>query len=498
MMKSFSLFSLVAASFAGLLSLSVAAAPFSGPTPQAGCQYVLGFRALYEMIPDIMGPCVANEEPAPNGDSLQQTANGLAVYRKSDNWTAFTDGHRTWINGPFGLQTRLNSERFPWEQDAGGAGTTLAEQPAPPAAGFNPAAVALRLDPAWRGLRGPVGLTHAGDGSGRLFVVEKAGTIRVIRNGTVLNGTFLDIRDRVRSEGYEQGLLGLAFHPQFAQNGHFYVNYTDRSGHTMVVRFTARPGSDTAETNSAQTVLRIEQPAANHNGGHLLFGPDGYLYIGMGDGGGGGDQFGTAQNPSALLGKMLRIDVGRTDGGRNYAIPADNPFAGRSGWRPEIWAYGLRNPWRYSFDRATGDLYIADVGQNRYEEVNFQPAGVGGQNYGWPRMEASHCFRPATGCDTSGLTMPIGEYGRSGGISITGGHVYRGAAQSLLRGAYVFGDFGSGIVWTLHRDPAGNWVQTQMVDTNAQISSFGEDEAGELYVASLGDGTIYRVVASPR
>jgi glucose/arabinose dehydrogenase len=462
-----------------LLGLTPAAA-----RAQEGCQYILGFLALYQQIPTVMGPCVGNETPSPNGDSLQQTANGLAVYRAADNWTAFTDGFRTWINGPLGVQSRLNTERFSWEE--GGS--------------FNPAVTTLRLERAYTGLNGPLGLVNAGDGSGRLFVVEKRGTIRVIRNGQVVtNSFFLDVRDRVRSDGSEQGLLGLAFHPRYRENGLFFVNYTNRSGDTEIVRFRATPGSDTADAGSGQLILGYDQPAANHNGGHVLFGPDGFLYIGSGDGGGAGDQFNNGQNPGTLLGKMLRIDVDRSEGGRPYAIPPGNPFVGQAGWRPEVWAYGLRNPWRYQFDRATGDLYIADVGQNMYEEVNFQPAGQGGQNYGWPRMESAHCFRPATNCDQSGLTRPIGEVSHAAGnCSITGGFVYRGTAQPLLRGAYVFGDYCSGIIWTLHRDAAGNWVQTQMVDTNAAISSFGEDEGGELFLTALNDGNVYRVVAGPR
>jgi len=468
---------------------------------QEGCQYVLGFLALSQHIPTIMGPCVSNETPAPNGDSLQQTANGLAVYRAADNWTAFTDGFRTWINGPFGVQSRLNTERFSWEPDAGSPGTTPAPspQPGPAPIAFNPGAIRLQLDRAYTGLNGPVGLTHAGDGTGRLFVVEKRGTIRVIRNGQVAaTSFFLDIRDRVRASGSEQGLLGLAFHPRYRENGLFFVNYTNQQGHTEVVRFRGAAGSDTADVGGAQLILRIDQPAANHNGGHLAFGPDGFLYIGMGDGGGAGDQFNNGQNPGTLLGKMLRIDIDRTSGSTPYAIPAGNPFAGQAGWRPEIWAFGLRNPWRYQFDRATGDLYIADVGQNAYEEVNFQPAGQGGQNYGWPRMEASHCFRPSSNCDRSGLTVSVGEYGRDGGCSVTGGFVYRGAAQPQLQGAYVFGDYCTGILWTLHRDAAGSWVQTQLADTPVQISSFGEDESGEIYATGLGDGNIYRVVAVAR
>jgi glucose/arabinose dehydrogenase len=219
----------------------------------------------------------------------------------------------------------------------------------------------------------------------------------------------------------------------------------------------------------------------------------------MGDGGGGNDQYRNGQNPGSLLGKMLRIDVDRQSGNQAYAIPGGNPFAGQQGWRPEIWAYGLRNPWRYSFDRATGDLYIADVGQNAYEEVHFQPAGQGGQNYGWPIMEGAHCRGGGNSCDRSGLTMPIGEYGREGGsCSVTGGYVYRGREFPQLQGAYVFGDYCSGIMWALHRDASGSWVQSRMVDTNVQISSFGEDENGELYVTGLGDGNVYRVVPTGR
>lgn len=464
----------------------------------AGCQYILGFLALYQLIPNVMGPCTENETPSPNGDSLQRTANGLAVYRKADNWTAFTDGFRTWINGPSGLQSRLNTERFAWEGDSGAAGTTVV--PDRGAGTFNPAAISLRLEATYRGLTDPVAAVHAGDGSGRLFIVERRGTIRIASGGSVSSALFLDVRSLVRASGQEQGLLGLAFHPRFAENGLLYVNYTDTAGHTVIVRYSVQRGNrDLADTGSAQAILRIEQPAANHNGGNLVFGPDGFLYIGMGDGGGAGDQFRNAQNGQALLGKMLRIDVDRPSGGQPYGIPPSNPFVSTAGMRPEIWATGLRNPWRYSFDRVTGDLYIADVGQNAYEEIDFQPAGgAGGQNYGWPRMEGQHCYPSGNACDRSGLTMPIAEYPRSGGCSVTGGYVYRGRAQPQLVGAYLYGDYCTGKIWSLHRDAAGNWVNTELLDSNVQVSSFGEDEAGEMYVTGLGDGTIYHVVAQPR
>ncbi|HEX2183943.1 MAG TPA: PQQ-dependent sugar dehydrogenase [Chloroflexota bacterium] len=483
---------------AATLAASLAAPP-PGPArveaQDAGCRYVLGFLALYQQIPQAMGPCVEDETPAPNGDSLQRTANGLAVYRRADNWTAFTDGWQTWINGPNGVQRRLNSERFTWEADAGAAGVTTVPTPS----AFDPATVTVSLEPAVRGFAAPLYATHAGDGSGRLYVVEKRGSIRLVDGGVASPAPFLNIQPLVRSSGSEQGLLGLAFHPRYSQNRHFYVNYTDTSGDTMIVRYTARADGTAADPESAQTLLHLDQPAANHNGGNLVFGPDGYLYIGMGDGGGGGDTYRNAQNPQALLGKMLRLDVDRAEGGRPYAIPPDNPFVGNPAFRAEIWALGLRNPWRYSFDRATGDLYIADVGQNAYEEIHFQPAGSrGGQNYGWPRMEGTHCYPSGGACDRAGLELPIAEYGRSEGCSVTGGYVYRGHAQPQLGGAYFFGDYCSGRIWSLHRDAGGSWVRTQLIDTDVQVSSFGEDESGELYVTGLSDGTLYRVVARPR
>jgi glucose/arabinose dehydrogenase len=240
-------------------------------------------------------------------------------------------------------------------------------------------------------------------------------------------------------------------------------------------------------------ILRVDQPYANHNGGHLAFGPDGYLYIGLGDGGSGGDPRGNGQNPAALLGKMLRIDV---NAALPYGIPGDNPFREREGYRPEIWALGLRNPWRYSFDRATGDLYIADVGQNAYEEVNFQPANSrGGENYGWNHMEGAHCFRASPQCDPAAFTLPVAEYGRGGGCSITGGYVYRGTSQPALRGVYFFADYCTGKFWALQREAGGAWVTTELIDTDVSVASFGEDEAGEVYVVGLGDGRVYRLVA---
>jgi len=316
----------------------------------------------------------------------------------------------------------------------------------------------------------------------------------VIENGQISSTPLLDIMDRVGSRGNEQGLLSVALPPDFATSGVFYVNYTDRYGDTVVARYRLQKDDlYQADPNSEEIILRIEQPAANHNGGQLQFGPDGYLYIGMGDGGRAGDPWGNAQNPQVLLGKMLRIDVLSAG---PYRIANDNPFVGRHDVRSEIWALGLRNPWRFSFDRLTGDLYIADVGQDRHEEVSFQPGGSpGGENYGWDVMEGGQCFEPATGCDPTGLVLPVAEYDHTWGCSITGGYVYRGARYPQMYGVYFFGDFCSGRIWGLWREPSDRWKTVLLLETEVNISSFGEDAAGELYVLGYGDGTIYRIVA---
>jgi glucose/arabinose dehydrogenase len=334
----------------------------------------------------------------------------------------------------------------------------------------------------------PVYLTHAGDGSGRLFIVEKPGRIRIVKDGDLLPDPFLDITDRTRSTGNEQGLLGLAFDPQYRTNGRFFVDYIDLNGNTVVARYlVSADNPDKADPASGAAILRVNQPYANHNGGDLVFGPDGYLYIGMGDGGSAGDPLGNGQRLDTLLGKLLRIDV-RSD---PYAIPPDNPFLGRAGARPEIWAYGLRNPWRFSFDRATGDLYIGDVGQDAYEEIDFQPAGsAGGQNYGWNIMEGLH---PYKGGDTAGLVPPVAEYSHDGGnCSVTGGYVYRGTRIPPLQGTYLFGDYCTGTIWVLRRI-AGEW---RMADWSGfsfgfPISSFGEDESGELYILDYKAGAAF-------
>jgi glucose/arabinose dehydrogenase len=344
------------------------------------------------------------------------------------------------------------------------------------------------------GLTQPVSITHAGDGSGRLFVAEQGGRIRIIRNATLSPTPFLNISSRISSGG-ERGLLGLAFPPGFATKQYFYVNYTNSSGNIVIARYRVSAGNaDIADFDSEQIVLVVNHPIfSNHNGGQLAFSArDGFLYIGTGDGGSGGDPDNRAQNGNELLGKILRIDV-ETGSPVTYTVPASNPFVGTSGFRPEIWALGLRNPWRFSFDRQTKDLLVADVGQENYEEVNFQPAAsTGGANYGWRIMEGLHCFNPIN-CSSTGLTLPVTEYDHSLGCSITGGYVYRGATYPRMQGLYFYGDFCSGRIWGL-RQVNGVWQATQLLDSTLSISTFGEDEQGNLYVASYSNGTLFSVI----
>jgi len=325
----------------------------------------------------------------------------------------------------------------------------------------------------------------------RVFVLERAGRVRIVKDGVLLPTAFLDIVPLV-STFFERGLLGLAFHPDYDANGRFFVYYNDLSGATQVVEYAVSGGDpDLADPTPVQPILSQAQPAANHNGGCLQFGPDGMLYIGLGDGGASAS---TAQDPTTNLGKMLRLDVDLPP----PHVPPDNPFVGVAGTNDEIWAFGLRNPWRFSFDRATGDLWIADVGQSEREEVDFQPAAsTGGENYGWPCLEGTRCTgSPACSCADSSLDAPIHEYTHAEGCSITGGYVYRGAAMPALRGTYFFADYCSASVWTLR------WVDGEVTDLRDRTSelaglaipvSFGEDAAGELYVCSLG-GTVYKIV----
>ncbi len=346
------------------------------------------------------------------------------------------------------------------------------------------------------GFTQPVDISNAGDD--RLFIVEKRGFVKIINsNGQKLPTPFLDIDARVRSNESERGLLGLAFHPKYAENGYFFVNYTDNSGNTKISRFRAKPDQpNEADPNSELILLEINQPYSNHNAGDLAFGPDGYLYIPMGDGGSGGDPQNFSQNRTSLLGKMLRIDV---DNGNPYRIPPDNPFADVEGIRPEIWALGLRNPWRFSFDRLTGDVWIADVGQNGWEEISMQPASSkGGENYGWRCYEGDANFNRSNCGDVNAYKFPEYVYpneGRNGaGCSVTGGFVYRGSAYPNLQGQYFYADYCSGRLWSLRPDEQGGWLNMEWLDgPNDEFSTFGEDATGELYLAGLNSGKIYQL-----
>jgi glucose/arabinose dehydrogenase len=341
----------------------------------------------------------------------------------------------------------------------------------------------------------PVDLQHSNDNSNRLFVVEQAGIISVLKNESAVSSkkTFLDIRNKVEDSGNEEGLLGLVFHPQYKTNGYFYVNYTAKSpDRTVISRFNvSATNPDVADPASEVVLLTFSQPYSNHNGGQVSFGPDGYLYIGVGDGGSGGDPQGHGQNLKTLLGTILRIDVNRQEGGKKYAIPTDNPFAGnKSGYKEEIYAYGLRNPWRLSFDPTTKKLWTGDVGQNAYEEINIIEKGG---NYGWNVMEGKHCFEPRRNCNQQGLKLPVWEYPRSEGVSITGGFVYRGPSLPDLKGKYLYADYGSGTIWALDAINIAHPVNTPVTESNLNISSFGVDAQNEIYMCAF-DGKIYKIV----
>ena len=362
----------------------------------------------------------------------------------------------------------------------------------PPAASLQ-----LELVQVASGLEAPVDLQSPNDGSGRLFVVEQRGRIRIIQNGTLLVPPFLDLsRPGFIESGGEEGLLGLAFHPNFASNGRFFVNYTTRrtgSLQTIIAEYRASPPGANTALATETIVVTYDQPFTNHNGGGLVFGPDGFLYIGVGDGGSEGDPMGNGQRLDTLLGKLLRIDVDSPPApGLNYAIPANNPFAGQADRRGEIWAYGLRNPFRFSFDRSDGRLFVGDVGQDRFEEVDIVNSG---DNLGWNIMEGNQCFNPMSGCNQAGLKLPIFAYDRSqGDKTVIGGYVYRGPRLPQLAGAYIFGDFISGRIWSLTQDPQGAWQRTHLLDTAGNdLSSFGQDQAGEIYAVRYSTGAVARI-----
>ncbi len=354
------------------------------------------------------------------------------------------------------------------------------------------AANQLRVIRVTGGLSSPLGVTHAGDGSGRLFVVQRGGTVRVVRSRTLQAGNFLNVSSIVLAGG-ERGLLGLAFHPNFAANGFVYIYYVAKNTDIVIARLTANAARTQAPIASLKKMIVIDHSQyTNHYGGAMAFGPDGYLYIGTGDGGGAGDPLRNAQDLTSLLGKILRIDVDGTGhglGGVGHGVPADNPFTATE--FSEIWAYGLRNPWRISFDRTTHNLFIGDVGQDRYEEVDRElDSSAGGLNYGWRIMEGTHCYPSGDSCNKTGKVLPVAQYSHSLGCSITGGYVYRGSHRDL-QGLYVYGDFCSGRIWSMNESGTGETVRR---DTSLNISSFGESETGELFMTDL-NGSLYRVIA---
>ena len=395
------------------------------------------------------------------------------------------------------------------DRDPASAEPTATQVPPKAKVAFDPSRHSLDLELVVTELERPLFVTAPGDGTDRLFVLEQPGRIRIVQDGQLLPAPFLEIEAQVEDGGNEQGLLGMAFAPDYAGSGLFFINYTNSDGDTIISRWTvSATDANLADETSEFIVMEIAQPARNHNGGMLLFGPDGYLYIGTGDGGGANDRYENGQNPETLLGKMLRVDV-LSPLEEPYTIPPDNPWI-EMDWirsdgttvdvRDEIWAVGLRHPWRYSFDRVTGDLWIGDVGQGQYEEVNFSAATaraeqpISALNFGWPIAEGLHCFADPDECSQEGLIQPVAEYEHTGHCSVTGGYVYRGRAYPALEGVYLFGDYCSGTVWATVPNGNGDWTTSEAAQFDVRISSFGEDAAGELYLTDLGEGALYRII----
>jgi glucose/arabinose dehydrogenase len=347
------------------------------------------------------------------------------------------------------------------------------------------------------GFDAPLDIADPGDGSARLFIAEQAGRIRVVKDGALVDRPFLDITDRIASGG-ERGLLGLAFHPDYPTDPRFFVNYTDLDGNTVISHFrVSATDADAADAASEVVLMHITQPFANHNGGGVVFGPDGMLYIATGDGGSGGDPQGNGQRLDTYLGKILRIDVDVPGGSAAaYEVPPDNPFVATPEAKPEIWHYGLRNPWRIRFDRETDDLWIGDVGQNAWEEIDVSRAGQKGLNYGWNTMEATHCFNPQTDCDQTGLTLPVAEYENGAACAVIGGVVVRDPSQGRLDGAYLFGDACSDNLWMM--DPAGEGLREAVIvaTMGRSLSSIGDTEDGAVFATSLSSGELLRISAS--
>ena len=344
-------------------------------------------------------------------------------------------------------------------------------------------------------------IQNAGDGSGRLFIAVRVGRIFVLEAKQVVTGApfFLDINDKVTTDGYENGLLGFAFHPNYAENGYLYVHYTYRDEdrfYTRISRFTvSRDDPNQVDRSSELPLFDFQQPAVHHNGGQLAFGPDGYLYIGLGDGMDPDDPLNSGQDLRSILGKILRVDVDNPANGKNYGIPASNPFAGNTEYAQEIYAWGLRNPWRFSFDPLTGNLWAGDVGQHSWEEINLIQKGG---NYGWRVMEGYQCHRPENDCDSIGLIGPVWTYGHHGGLaSVSGGYVYRGSELPELEGKYIYGGYVSGNIWTLDYNDTEDVTNTLLIDTDLRIATFGVDEENELYVGGFANGRLYKLVSIP-
>jgi glucose/arabinose dehydrogenase len=449
-----------------------------------------GVKKLSTLAVFLLTACSATQTATPTPSAASPTPTP-ALATETPSAQASPSGQPTDTPQP----TSTGPTETPSATPSGSAPSSDSPSATPPQGAFNPDAVALSIEQIASGYPPLTFLTNAADGSGRIFLVQQRGVIVTIDSAGVETGQFMDISDRIRSGG-EQGLLGLAFHPDFESNGRFFVNYTARNSDSVTSEF-ALDSNGNGDPASERVLFTIDDPYPNHNGGMLAFGPDGYLYLGMGDGGSGGDPQNAGQSLNTMLGKMLRVDV---NSGDPYGIPADNPFAGGGRGLPEIWSYGLRNPWRFSFDRETGGMFIGDVGQSAREEIDVEPAGEGGRNYGWRIMEGDLCSDDPN-CNRRGLTLPAASYGRDdGSCSVTGGYVYRGAQFPSLYGAYVFSDYCSGVLWAFDAEAALATGRADMVElgqSGVSPSSFGEDEAGEIYLVGHG-GAVYHLVATER
>ncbi len=468
---SFTRLSIFALLFASLLLASCGQAP-NNPVMTATVSSL-----FQQTAPDSTASPTLAASPVPTGAPTQTSV--IAVTAS----TATPAASPTVLTSP----TSASTPTIASQATASPAATATGNTTLPDPSGYT-------WSPLVTGLAFPLDMKVPPDGSGRFFIVEKRGIIQILKDGKLVSEPFLNIMNKVLSRGSEQGLLGLAFDPQYAQNGTFYIDYIDLNGNTVVARYSvSQSNPDQADRASEQILLHVSQPFPNHNGGEVMFGPDGYLYIGLGDGGSGGDPQGNGQSVYTLLGKILRIDVHSAGSGDTpYGIPPDNAFAQGGGFG-EIWAYGLRNPWRFSFDMATGDMYIADVGQDAWEEVNYLPASTpSGANFGWNYREGLHPYKgtPPPGAN---LTDPVFNYSHSEGCSITGGYVYRGKSLPEFNGVYLFADFCSGNIWGMICAQDGTWQTQKLFRETMSISSFAQDPHGEIYILDGGHGAIYQL-----